>query len=167
MFWTFKLSFVVDILAFFDLATFWAILWKIWLFVSNLLVALSEKKKKSFITSKLDRDDAADSGKGWPSSSPLPGLAGLYQLGHATISVCERKSVLSLDILFLKGNKIKLCLVHRHLSNKDCLMACTACLVCFISTVNGCRKKGKCLGRCGASSGHTTKLEQSIFFRYL
>ncbi len=30
MFWVFKLSFVVDILAFFDLATFWAILWKIW-----------------------------------------------------------------------------------------------------------------------------------------
>jgi hypothetical protein len=28
-------------------------------------------------------------------------------------------------------------------------------------------KKGKCLGRCGASSRHTTKLEQSIFFRYL
>jgi hypothetical protein len=28
-------------------------------------------------------------------------------------------------------------------------------------------KKGKCLGRCGASSGHTTKLKQSIFFRYL
>ncbi len=29
---------------------------------------------------------------------------------------------------------------HRHLSNIDCLMACTACLVCFISTVNGCSK---------------------------
>jgi hypothetical protein len=28
-------------------------------------------------------------------------------------------------------------------------------------------KKGKCLGRCGASSGHTTKLKQSLFFRYL
>jgi hypothetical protein len=28
-------------------------------------------------------------------------------------------------------------------------------------------KKGKCLGRCGASSGHITKLKQSIFFRYL
>ncbi len=30
---------------------------------------------------------------------------------------------------------------HRHLSNKDCLISCTACLVCFISTVNGCSKK--------------------------
>jgi hypothetical protein len=30
---------------------------------------------------------------------------------------------------------------HRHLSNIDCLMACTTCLVCFISTVNGCNKK--------------------------
>jgi hypothetical protein len=30
MFWFFKLSFVVDILAFFDLATFWAILKKNW-----------------------------------------------------------------------------------------------------------------------------------------
>jgi hypothetical protein len=47
-------------------------------------------------------------------------------------------------------------------------MARTACLVCFISTVNGGSKKGgKCLGRCGASSRHTTKLKQSIFFRYL
>jgi hypothetical protein len=28
-------------------------------------------------------------------------------------------------------------------------------------------KKGKCLGGCAASSGHKTKLKQSIFFRYL
>ena len=34
---------------------------------------------------------------------------------------------------------------NRHLSNIDCLMACTACLVCFISTVNGRSKKS--LGR--------------------
>jgi hypothetical protein len=47
-------------------------------------------------------------------------------------------------------------------------MARTACLVCIISTVNGCSKKGgKCLRRCGPSSGHTTKLKQSIFFTYL
>ncbi len=32
---------------------------------------------------------------------------------------------------------------HRHLSNIDCFMAHTACLVCFISTVNGRSKKGK------------------------
>ena len=30
---------------------------------------------------------------------------------------------------------------HRHLSNKDCLTARSACLVCFISTVNGRSKK--------------------------
>jgi hypothetical protein len=29
------------------------------------------------------------------------------------------------------------------------------------------KKQGKFLGICGASSGHTTKLKQSIFFRYL
>jgi hypothetical protein len=32
---------------------------------------------------------------------------------------------------------------HRHLSNIDCLKARTACLVCFISTVNGHSKKDK------------------------
>jgi hypothetical protein len=48
---------------------------------------------------------------------------------------------------------------HWHLSNIDCLMAHTACLVCFVSTVNDCsKKKWKCLGRCGASSGHTKNL---------
>ena len=49
----------------------------------------------------------------------------------------------------------------------DWLMADTTCLVCLICTVSGRCKKGKCLGRCGASSRHTTKLKQSIFFRYL
>ncbi len=39
-FWVFKLSFAVDIFGFFDLATFWAILWKIWWFFSNHLVTL-------------------------------------------------------------------------------------------------------------------------------
>jgi hypothetical protein len=32
---------------------------------------------------------------------------------------------------------------HRHRNNIDCLMAHTACLVCFISTVNGRSKKLK------------------------
>jgi hypothetical protein len=40
MFWAFKLSFVVDILVFFDLATFWAIFEKFGKFFSNLLVTL-------------------------------------------------------------------------------------------------------------------------------
>jgi hypothetical protein len=61
---------------------------------------------------------------------------------------------------------------HRHLSNIDCLMAHTVSLVCFINTVNSRNKKKrnesqKCLGKCGTSSGNITKVEQSIFFRYL
>jgi len=32
-------------------------------------------------------------------------------------------------------------MAHKHLSNIDSLMAHTACLVCFISTVNGRSKK--------------------------
>jgi len=59
--------------------------------------------------------------------------------------------------------------LHRHLRITDCLMARTACLVCFISTVNGHSKKEekKAIMGC-ASSGHTTKLKQSIFaLRYL
>ncbi len=48
-------------------------------------------------------------------------------------------------------------------------MARTACLVCFITTVNGRSKKRKKkpIMSC-ASSEHITKLKQSIFaFRYL
>jgi len=55
---------------------------------------------------------------------------------------------------------------HRHLRIYiDCLMARTACLVCFITTVNGRSKKNKekkPIMSC-ASSGHITKLKQSIF----
>jgi hypothetical protein len=38
-------------------------------------------------------------------------------------------------------HKIHIGVSHRHLSNIDCLMVSTACLVCFISTVNGHSKK--------------------------
>jgi hypothetical protein len=43
-------------------------------------------------------------------------------------------------------------------------MARTACLACFISTVNGCSKKKKemKLIKTGASSGHIMNLKQSI-----
>jgi hypothetical protein len=52
---------------------------------------------------------------------------------------------------------------HRHLSNIDCLMACTACLVCFIRTVMAVAKiKEKKPIKTGASSGHITNLKQSI-----
>ncbi len=43
--------------------------------------------------------------------------------------------------IFLMIITINQCFDHRHLRNIDCLMAHTACLVCFISTVNGCSKK--------------------------
>ncbi len=46
MFWVFKLSFVVDIWDFFDLATIWANLWKIWQFFSNHLVTLIDTKNQ-------------------------------------------------------------------------------------------------------------------------
>jgi len=39
-------------------------------------------------------------------------------------------------------------------------MAHTACLVCLISTVSGRSQKRL---KCGAGSGHTTKLEQARF----
>jgi len=54
---------------------------------------------------------------------------------------------------------------HRHLSNIDCLMAHSTCLVCFISTVNfRCKKKP---WKTGASSWHITNLKQYIFvFQY-
>ncbi len=44
-------------------------------------------------------------------------------------------------------------------------MACPACLVCFISTVNGRikKKEKKKPWKSGASSGHITNLKQSIF----
>ncbi len=56
---------------------------------------------------------------------------------------------------------------HRHLRNIDCLMARTACLVCFIRTDNGCsqKKEEKKPITSGASSGHITKLKQSILLR--
>ncbi len=49
---------------------------------------------------------------------------------------------------------------HRHLSNIDCLMVHTACLVCLIRTVNGCSKKKP--WKTSANSGHITDLKQSI-----
>jgi hypothetical protein len=39
------------------------------------------------------------------------------------------------------GHKNPICVLHRYLSNIDCLMVCTACLDCFISTLNGSSKK--------------------------
>ncbi len=47
----------------------------------------------------------------------------------------------------------------------DWLVAHTACLVCLVCTVSGCRKNAP--GRPCASSWHITKLEQSTLLRYL
>ncbi len=60
-------------------------------------------------------------------------------------------------------------LPHRHLRNIDCLTAHTACLVCFITTVNGCSKRKRILltNKTGTSTGHITKLKQSILLRCL
>jgi hypothetical protein len=57
---------------------------------------------------------------------------------------------------------------HRHIRNIDCLKACTACHVCFSSTVNGHSKRKRSLLtiKTGASSGHI-KLTQSILLRCL
>jgi hypothetical protein len=61
---------------------------------------------------------------------------------------------------------------HRHLRYIDCITARTACLVCFISTVNS-RSKRKRKEAClltikiGASSRHITKLKQSLLLRCL
>ncbi len=59
---------------------------------------------------------------------------------------------------------------HKHLSNIDCLNMCTACLVCFISTVNGHRnkEKKKKTWKTGASSRHITIPKQTILdFGYM
>jgi hypothetical protein len=50
---------------------------------------------------------------------------------------------------------------HRHLSNIDCLTACTTSLLCFISTVNGPSKKKPI--QTGISSGHITNPKQYIW----
>ncbi len=52
---------------------------------------------------------------------------------------------------------------HRHLSNIDCLMACTACLVCFIRTGNG-RSKKRSLGRLALVEG-TQRTLSNLFWR--
>ncbi len=45
------------------------------------------------------------------------------------------------DAIHGAGQPGQIDITHRHLSNIDCLMACTTCLVCFISTVNGRSEK--------------------------
>ncbi len=61
MFWVFKLSFVVDILAFFDLATFWAIFQQIWR-IFFLIIS-------SLCSPQLGRDDQTDKKISWDDVS--------------------------------------------------------------------------------------------------
>jgi hypothetical protein len=60
------------------------------------------------------------------------------------------------------------CLPHRHLSKIDCLKVRTACLVYFISTVNGRSKKVEiALEDVGLVVGMQQNLSNLLFFRYL
>jgi len=57
---------------------------------------------------------------------------------------------------------------HRQLSNIDSLMARTACLLCFIKTVNGCSKKGEnALKDVALEAGTQQNLSNLLFYRYL
>ncbi len=94
----------------------------------------------------------------------LGDLSLVFMFGSLTLKrLFEKKTMTRQKILKIKTNTFwtKVMSYHRHLSNTDCLMACTAYLVCFICTVNGHSKKKKPI-KAGASSGHTTNLKQSI-----
>ncbi len=76
----------------------------------------------------------------WPayrSISSKNRWIGVYSIGLTILEILgcsaqtRRRSIL----------KQPLSISHRHLSNIDCLMACTTCHVCFINTVNTCSKK--------------------------
>ncbi len=59
--------------------------------------------------------------------------------GQGKLILC--KNGLQNSTCKLGFNNFFVSLTYRHLSNIDCLMAHTGCLVCFISTVNGHSKK--------------------------
>jgi hypothetical protein len=89
-------------------------------------------------------------------------LRGIYAYGFEKPSAIQQRAIKPVSLF----NLVKGC--HRHLSSIDCLMAHTACFVCFISTVNCHSEKKRKIGqKCGSSSRHITNLKQSIFFRYL
>jgi len=68
----------------------------------------------------------------------------------------------------IKGWTETLKVSHRHINNIDCLRVSSACLVCFLSTVNGRIKKERKKKRLkpNASSEHRTILKQSIFLSF-
>ena len=69
----------------------------------------------------------------------LPFLLRVIYMGRV-LGIAQLKRIYS--------NDKKMAKLHRHLSNIDCLKARTACLVCFISTVNGhCKKRKRSLER--------------------
>jgi hypothetical protein len=65
----------------------------------------------------------------------------------------------------LSSSRVEVRLFHRYLSNIDCFIAHSACLVCFISTAKSRIKKErkKKPRKPDTSSGHITNLKQSIF----
>jgi hypothetical protein len=60
----------------------------------------------------------------------------VFSIGKPLFSMQKQASLLLIDC-----NESGIKCNHRHLSKKDCLMARTASLVCFISTVNGRSKR--------------------------
>jgi hypothetical protein len=77
-----------------------------------------------------------------------------------TVNTC----VLTFTRIYFSRFGIYMCLNHRHLSNIDCLVACTAFLVCLISIVNShSKKEEKKPIKTGTSSRHITNVKQSIF----
>jgi hypothetical protein len=69
------------------------------------------------------------------------GTSGMHSIHNANVISFEAQAVEEPPLKIVN----KLNTNHRHVSNIDCLMVHTACLVCFISTVNGCSKKAKML----------------------
>jgi hypothetical protein len=78
----------------------------------------------------------------------------------------QRHSIL--NVALLSVIMLSVGATQRHLSNIDCLMACTACFVCFISTVNGCSKKVEnAMEDVALVAGTRQNLSNLLFFRYL
>jgi hypothetical protein len=81
------------------------------------------------------------------------GFCFVYTLVQNVVLLCSQWPLTQLFPEPLAGGTGK-CSAHRHLRKIDWFMACTACLVCLVSTVSGHCKNAH--GRGSASSGHIT-----------
>ncbi len=70
-------------------------------------------------------------------TSPIPGESCQFFL-HLVSSAMVRTAQVTDKMIAVHG---QLRIDHRHQRNIDCLMACTTCLVCFISAVNSRSKR--------------------------